>query len=199
MVGSQIIFHYNGQGDGNMEGRNRKCTRPSETETFPLNLCVLAPNECLCLACSSISSFYISCTGGNSVPRTARSTQLFSCQFFAILLWQRLHWARSPCVLGPASQRREALQTPVPWAAKQALPPACVLGALHMWNKNKTAGPSEVKGSLSVHPKTEVACLVFDWNHCRCGGFGQMEKRASRSDCHFVEFLSSFFFFFFKS
>lgn len=68
MVVSQIIFHYNGQGDGNMEGWNGKCTRPTETETFPLNVSVLVPSECLCLVSSSISRFYISRTGGNSVP-----------------------------------------------------------------------------------------------------------------------------------
>lgn len=37
----------------------------------------------------------------------------------------------------------------------------CALRALHMGNKNKTAGRSEVRGSLSVHAKTKAAftCL----------------------------------------
>lgn len=38
-----------------------------------------------------------------------------------------------------------------------ALPPVFGLRALHMWNKNKTAGNSTVEGSLFGHPKTKLA------------------------------------------
>lgn len=85
----------------------------------------------------------------------------------------------------------------MPLAAREALPPVCVFRALHMGNKNKTAGSSEVRGSLSVHAKTEVAftCLqslieiIAD-----VVVLGKWEKRVSRSDCNFVEFLSFFLF-----